>query len=127
MTVLHHLYQVSVGYRCTLFVSLSLQVTVHMTSSQLMPSTLSLRMNPWHICMTVLPALLQPEKFCVSTSHHNTTSAYLLKRPGNKLMITIMLDSTLMLSTQTQDISLSKKSVCPVTNSAQSSSLSCYI
>ena len=63
MTVLHHLHQVSVFYRCTLFVSLSLQVTVHMTSSHLMPSTLSLRMNPWHICMTVLPAPLQPEKF----------------------------------------------------------------
>ena len=53
------------------------------------------------------------KSFCVSIFHHNTTSVYLLKRPGNKLMITIILDSPLMLSTKTQDISLSKKERVP--------------
>ena len=56
--------------------------------------------------------------FCFSvtagdSTHDELTSdafhALTEDEPGNKLMITIMLDSPLMLSTKTQDISLSNK------------------
>ena len=104
-TVLHHLHQVSVRHGCTLFVFLSLQVITHMTSSQLMPSSLSPGMYPRHIYMTALPVLLQPEKFFVLAFPTTLTHrVYLLKRPLNTQGITTMSDSSLMLSTQSQDI-----------------------